>query len=79
MSDSKLNPNNRDQRVLDLYEQLLEVERRLIPTGLHVFGRPSHAQEKVDLLKSIASFDRSESGARAITDLIAEVLGLLNS
>lgn len=66
----------RDKRVLDLYEQLLEIEQRLIPTGLHIFGRPSRAQEQSDLLRLIASFDRSEVGARAITDLIAEGLGL---
>ena len=77
MPESKLTARDRDQRVIDLYEQLLEIEQRLIPTGLHVFGRPSHAQEKVDLLKSIASFDRPESGTRAIMDLIAEGLGLL--
>lgn len=79
MPEAKLTSRDRDQRVLDLYEQLIEIEQRLIPTGLHVFGRPSHAQEKVDLLKSIASFDRSESGTRAITDLIAEGLHLLDS
>jgi magnesium chelatase subunit H len=77
MPESKATTTERDQRVLDLYQQLLEIEQRLIPTGLHVFGRPSQAQEKVDLLKAIASFDRSESGARAIGDLIAEGLGLL--
>lgn len=79
VSNPKLNPEDRDQRVIDLYEQLLEIEQRLIPTGLHVFGRPSQAQEKVDLLKSIASFDRPESGTRSVTDLIAEGLGLFSS
>ena len=79
MSDPKLNHEQRDKRVLDLYEQLLEIEQRLIPTGLHVFGRPSQAQEKADLLRLIASFDRAEFGARAITDLVAEGLGLLGS
>ena len=79
MPDPKLNDEQRDKRVLDLYEQLLEIEQRLIPTGLHVFGRPSQAQEKADLLRLIASFDRAESGARAITDLVAEGLGLLGS
>ena len=79
VSGTQLNPEDRDRRVIDLYEQLLEIEQRLIPTGLHVFGRPSHAQEKVDLLKSIASFDRPESGTRAITDLIAEGIGVLTS
>ena len=79
MPESKLNREDRDKRVLDLYEQLLEIEQRLIPTGLHVFGRPSQAQEKADVLRLIASFDRPESGARAITDLVAEGFGLLQN
>ena len=81
MAEPKLKAQERDRRVLDLYEQLLEIEQRLIPTGLHIFGRPSQAQEQSDLLRMIASFDRSEAGARAITDLVAEGLGLtsLNS
>lgn len=58
----------RDAKVFALYEQLVEIEQRLIPTGLHVFGRPSSAGEKTDLLKMIASFDRPEVGARAIPE-----------
>jgi len=77
MPEAKLNHEERDKRVLDLYEQLLEIEQRLIPTGLHVFGRPSHAQEKADVLRLIASFDRPEFGSRAITDLVAEGVGLV--
>jgi magnesium chelatase subunit H len=57
---------DRDARVFALYEQLLEIEQRLIPTGLHVFGRASSAGEQVDLLKMIASFDRPEHGVRAL-------------
>ena len=49
-----------------LYEQLLEIEQRLIPTGLHVFGRASSAGEQIDLFKMIASFDRPEFGVRAL-------------
>ncbi len=71
--------DERDRRVLDLYEQLLEIEQRLIPTGLHVFGRPSQTGERVDMLKMIASFDRADVGARAFPDLIAEGLGLTHS
>ncbi len=71
------NAADRDRRVLDLYEQLVEIEHRLIPTGLHVFGKPSQAQERADLLRAVASFDRTESGARAITNLVAESLKLL--
>src|SRR5262247_4077382 len=66
----------RDARVLDLYEQLLEIEQRLIPVGLHVFGRPSSSPERVDLLRMIVAFDRPEAGARALPGLIAERLGL---
>ena len=58
----------RDAKVFALYEQLVEIEQRLIPTGLHVFGRPSSAGEKTDLLKMIASFDRPEAGTRALPE-----------
>src|SRR5689334_11818927 len=57
---------DRDARVFALYEQLLEIEQRLIPTGLHVFGRASSAGEQIDLLKMIASFDRPEHGVKAL-------------
>src|SRR5690242_19990713 len=57
---------DRDARVFALYEQLLEIEQRLIPTGLHVFGRASSAGEQIDLFKMIASFDRPEFGVRAL-------------
>ncbi|MEN3325288.1 MAG: magnesium chelatase subunit [Acidobacteriota bacterium] len=59
---------DREAKVFALYEQLVEIEQRLIPTGLHVFGRPSSAGEKTDLLKMIASFDRPEVGAKAIPE-----------
>ena len=59
---------DRDTRVFALYEQLLEIEQRLIPTGLHIFGRPSHAGEKTDLLKMVASFDRPEAGVKALPE-----------
>ena len=58
----------RDEQVFELYEQLLEIEQRLIPTGLHIFGRTSSPAERGDLLKMIASFDRPESGVRALPE-----------
>ena len=64
----------RDARVMRLYEQLVEIEQRLIPTGLHVFGRAAELREKADLLRMVASFDRPEHGARALARLIAEAL-----
>jgi magnesium chelatase subunit H len=66
----------RDDRVLELYEKVLEVEQRLIPTGLHVFGRASSHDQTADLLRMVSSFDRPEMGVRALTDLIAQGLGL---
>jgi magnesium chelatase subunit H len=66
----------RDARVMRLYEQLVEIEHRLIPTGLHIFGRAAELQEKADLLRMVASFDRPEQGVRALPRLVAEGLGV---
>jgi magnesium chelatase subunit H len=67
--------SDRDAKVFALYEQLVEIEERLIPTGLHVFGRPTSAGEKIDLLKMVASFDRPEAGVRALPeDLVDEAV-----
>jgi magnesium chelatase subunit H len=67
---------DRDRVVAELSEQLIEIEERLIPTGLHVFGRPGESAQRVDLLRMIASFDRPEQGTRALTKLIADGLGV---
>jgi magnesium chelatase subunit H len=67
-----LSNDERDAKVFALYEQLLEIEQRLIPTGLHVFGRASSAGEKIDLLKMIASFDRPEFGVRALPENLVD-------
>jgi magnesium chelatase subunit H len=64
----------RDRRVLELYEQVQEIEERLIPTGLHVFGRVSEEGAQADMLRMVASFERPEAKARALTDLLAENL-----
>ncbi|HEX6730854.1 MAG TPA: cobaltochelatase subunit CobN, partial [Pyrinomonadaceae bacterium] len=73
-ANSKVTTQDRDARVLELYEQLIEIEQRLIPTGLHVFGRPSEAREKADLLRLIASFDRPEANTSSIVDLVTRAL-----
>ncbi|HEX9545191.1 MAG TPA: cobaltochelatase subunit CobN [Pyrinomonadaceae bacterium] len=74
----RLNSLERDARVMRLYEQLLEIEQRLIPTGLHVFGRAAELREKADLLRMVASFDRPEHGSRALPKLVAEALRIYN-
>ena len=73
---SKLNSIERDASVMRLFEELIEIEQRLIPTGLHVFGRAAELNEKADLLRMVASFDRPEHGARALPGLVAEALGI---
>lgn len=70
------NRAERDARVNRLNEQLLEIEQRLIPTGLHVFGRAAELKEKADLLRMVASFDRPEQAVRALPKLVAEALGV---
>jgi magnesium chelatase subunit H len=67
---------NRDRRVLELYEKIIEIEQRMIPTGMHVFGRASTEDETGDLLRMVASFERPEHGTRGLPDLVAEGLGL---
>jgi magnesium chelatase subunit H len=74
------NPNppsleDRDKRALELYDRVLEIEQRLIPTGLHVFGRPGGFERIESLLRMVASFERVDprTGEEipALTDLIA--------
>jgi cobalamin biosynthesis Mg chelatase CobN len=64
----------RDRRVMQLSEQLREIEQRLIPTGLHVFGRAAELKEKTDLLRMVASFDRPEQGVCGLPRLVAQGL-----
>jgi magnesium chelatase subunit H len=73
MSNEQIN-KERDRRVLELYDKILEIEHRLIPTGLHVFGQPPVHQALQDLLRTVASFDRPELGIRSLPQLIAEGL-----
>src|ERR1700745_2473672 len=66
----------RDRAIAALTEQLAEIEERLIPTGLHVFGRGSELKEKAAMLRMVASFDRPEHDLRALPKLVANALGL---
>jgi magnesium chelatase subunit H len=63
--------DERDAKVLRLYEQVLEIEQRLIPTGLHVFGEAPATQGLRAILEAVASFDRFDpdphAGARSDT------------
>lgn len=73
---STLDSITRDARVMRLCEELLEIEQRLVPTGLHIFGRAAELREKADLLRMVASFDRPEHDAPALPSLVANALGI---
>ena len=73
---SLVTAEQRDARVLKLYDELIEIEQRLIPTGLHIIGRPSDPSQRADMLRMIASFDRPEAGVRALPDLVCDGLRL---
>jgi magnesium chelatase subunit H len=70
-----MSPQERDRFVLALHDQLLEIEERLIPTGLHVFGRPQQGSPLADMLRMVASFDRPELGTKSLPGLVAAGLG----
>lgn len=72
---SDITSEERDRRVIEIYDRLLEIERRLIPTGLHVFGVAPDTAQLSALLQMVASFERADPPAPALTDLIASGLG----
>ena len=68
-----------DERYLArLSHELLQVEQRMIPAGLHVFGQAPGTEELVDLLALTATFQRfSFHGAETtLPELVARSRGL---
>src|SRR5690349_12154605 len=74
MSEARkdIQADERDRRVLELWERLVEVEQRLIPTGLHVFGRAADREECADLLRAAPPSAPPGRGARARTALASK-------
>lgn len=64
-----------DRFVARLHGHLLEIESRLIPTGLHVVGRPPSRSELADLLLAIGEYDRPGDGVRGLAEIVASALG----
>lgn len=60
-----------------LSHQLLEIEQRLIPVGLHVLGRPPSTEELVDVLALVAAFQRPEPGMPTLPEQVATGLGFV--
>ncbi len=69
---STIELENRDAIVGSVYGQLMEIESRLLPCGLHTIGMPPTAEEAVATLVSIASLEREQEGLRSLPGLLAE-------
>lgn len=71
-----MSESERDLLVGKVYKKLIEVESRLLPSGLHTIGEPPTAQEAIATLVSIASLDRlndkGETETKSLPRVIAE-------
>lgn len=70
-----LGKEERDAVVGAVYRQLMEIESRLLPCGLHTIGKPPTAEEAVATLVSIAALEREEENLRGLPGLLAESIG----
>ncbi|MEN9275622.1 MAG: magnesium chelatase subunit H, partial [Gloeomargarita sp. GMQP_bins_5] len=71
----ELTPQQRDELVGRIYRQLMDIESRLLPFGLHVIGQPPSAQEAIATLVAIAKVDRPEEGLESLPRILARSLG----
>ncbi len=72
----ELSIDERDLFVGNVYKQLMEIESRLLPCGLHTIGEAPTAEEAVATLVNIASLEREQEGLRSLPGLLAESMGL---
>ncbi len=72
----ELSLDERDLFVGNIYKQLMEIESRLLPCGLHTIGEAPTAEEAVATLVNIASLEREQEGLRSLPGLLAESINL---
>mmetsp|Transcript_31214 Transcript_31214/g.71371 ORF Transcript_31214/g.71371 Transcript_31214/m.71371 type:complete len:1406 (-) Transcript_31214:178-4395(-) len=65
----------RDDIVGKVYSQIMAIESRLLPCGLHTVGVPPTAEEAVATLVNIAALDRPEDDIEGIPSVIAASIG----
>mmetsp|Transcript_46318 Transcript_46318/g.56123 ORF Transcript_46318/g.56123 Transcript_46318/m.56123 type:complete len:1423 (-) Transcript_46318:124-4392(-) len=68
-------PENRDDIVGKVYAQIMQIESRLLPCGLHTVGVPPTAEEAVATLVNIAQLDRPEDDIEGLPRVIAASIG----
>lgn len=66
---------NRDMIVGKVYAQIMQIESRLLPCGLHTVGVPPTAEEAVATLVNIAQLDRPEDKIESLPRVIAASIG----
>merc|ERR1712127_1131105 len=66
---------NRDAIVGQIYAQIMQIESRLLPCGLHTVGVPPTAEEAVATLVNIAQLDRPEDKIESLPRVIAASVG----
>jgi len=65
----------RDDIVGKVYAQIMQIESRLLPCGLHTVGVPPTAEEAVATLVNIAQLDRPEDKIEGLPRVIAASIG----
>uniref|UniRef100_A0A7S2K340 magnesium chelatase n=1 Tax=Leptocylindrus danicus TaxID=163516 RepID=A0A7S2K340_9STRA len=66
---------NRDAIVGKVYAQIMQIESRLLPCGLHTVGVPPTAEEAIATLVNIAQLDRPEDKIEGLPRVIAASVG----
>merc|ERR1711966_634920 len=65
----------RDEIAGKVYSQIMQIESRLLPCGLHTVGVPPSADEAVATLVNIAQLDRPDDGIEGLPRVIAASIG----
>jgi len=74
--DAKMvNTEERDYIVGKVYAQIMQIESRLLPCGLHTVGVPPTAEEAIATLVNIAQLDRPEDEIEGLPRVIASSIG----
>jgi magnesium chelatase subunit H len=68
-------PERRDDIVGKVYSQIMAIEGRLLPCGLHTVGIPPSAEEAIATLVNIAQLDRPEDDIEGLPRVIAASIG----
>ncbi len=61
--------------VAALAHELLQIEQRMIPMGLHVLGRPPSTSELADILSLMATFNQPDKKLDPLPQMIATQMG----